>query len=174
MPSKRPCVDDVAYDTHLHACRRLVAGSVFDFDNQVSVPGSLFDFRVPVPRGPLPIVRPASSSSSVPDRAEPVMGYVMRVSRVDLTWESLVDRRMVAAIRKWSAVILRAPLVFDLGRRCSTGAPLGEQLPSMLKHVFAGRSPGTLHNRAGPVLRYLAWCDSNETLPLYVCFLHFP
>ena len=131
-----------------------------------AVPGSLFDFQVPVPRGPLPIVLPASSSSDVPDKAEPVMGYVMRVSRVDLTWETLVDRRMVAAIRKWSAVILRAPLVFDLGRRCSTAAPLGEQLPSMLKHVFAGRSPGTLHNRAGPVLRYLAWCDSNETMPL--------
>ena len=69
MPSKRPCVDDVAYDTHLNACRRLVAGSVFDRDNQVSVPGSMFDFQVPMPRGPLPIVLPASSLyfSAIPD-----------------------------------------------------------------------------------------------------------
>ena len=84
-------MDDVAYDTHLNACRRLVAGSVFDRDNQVSVPGSMFDFQVPMPRGPLPIVLPASSSSDVPDRAEPVMGYVMRVSRMDITWETLVS-----------------------------------------------------------------------------------
>ena len=166
MPSKRPLGDEVAYDAHLSACRRLVAGSVFDRESQIALPGSMLDFQVPAPRGPLPMVLPAPSSSRVQERTEPVMGYVMRVSKIDLTWESLVDRRMVAAIRKWSAVILRAPGVFDLGRRCSTAAPFGEQLPSMLKHVFAGRSPGTLHNRAGPVLRYLAWCDSNETMPL--------
>ena len=108
MPSKRPLGDEVAYDTHLSACRRLVAGSVFDRESQIALPGSMLDFQVPAPRGPLPMVLPAPSSSSVQEGTEPVMGYVMRVSKIDLTWESLVDRRMVAAIRKWSAVILRA------------------------------------------------------------------
>ena len=166
MPSKRPGESSSAYDAHLAACRRLVAGSVFDREHQVALAGSMLDFQLPCPRGPLPLVRPVATLARERDESEPVMGYVMRVSKVDLTWERLIDRRMVAAIRKWSAVILRAPLVFDLGRRCSTAAPLGEQLPNMLKHVFAGRAPGTLHNRVGPIMRYLAWCDRNEMLPL--------
>ena len=40
------------------------------------------------------------------------------------------------------------------------------KLPAMLKHVFSGRSQGTLHARAGPILRFLMWCDKNEVRPI--------
>ena len=166
MSSKRSAESSSAYDAHLSACRRLVAASIFDRESQVRMPGSMLEFQVPVPRGPLPLVRAHAASPELSDRSQPVMGYTMRISKIDLTWERLLDRRMVAAVRKWSAVILRAPLVFDLGRRCSAGAPLGDQLPNMLKHVFAGKAPGTLRNRVGPILRFLAWCDRTEVLPL--------
>ena len=114
MPSKRPVESSSAYDAHLAACRRLVAGSVFDREHQVTLTGSILDFQLPCPRGPLPLVRPAASQahSCAQDKSEPVMGYVMRVSRVDLTWERLIDRRMVAAIRKWAAVFFKGPASF--------------------------------------------------------------
>ena len=78
----------------------------------------------------------------------------------------MLDRKLVAAIRKWTAIILRCPPAFDLGRRADSAKPLGDQLPAMLKHVFSGRSQGTLHARAGPILRYIMWCDKNEVRPI--------
>ena len=94
------------------------------------------------------------------------MGYTTRVCKLDLTWEAMLDRKLVAAIRKWTAIILRCPPAFDLGRRADSAKPLGDQLPAMLKHVFSGRSQGTLHARAGPILRYIMWCDKNEVRPI--------
>ena len=48
--------------------------------------------------------------------------------------------------------------VFDLGRRVSRTSPLGVSLQEGLRDVFTGKASGTLHNRAGPVLRYVGFC----------------
>ena len=38
---------------------------------------------------------------------------------------------------------------------------MGQALGDGLRHIFAGKATRTLHARAGPVLRYVMWCDSN-------------
>ncbi|CAE7606625.1 unnamed protein product [Symbiodinium sp. CCMP2456] len=87
---------------------------------------------------------------------------------------------MVAAVRKWTAVIMRCPQEFDVGRRVTptTAAPVGVQVSRSLRHVFAGRSAGTLHSRADPLIRYIAWADrqtvaafpfSEESLYAFAC-----
>ena len=67
---------------------------------------------------------------------------------------------------------------FDVGRRASADAPLGVQLSKALRHVFAGRAAETLHCRADPLIRFVAWADSKamvaipfheETLYIFAC-----
>ena len=62
-------------------------------------------------------------------------------------------------------MILISTVSFDLGRRLEKGAPLGSSISSDLKNVFAGKATGTLHNRAGPLLRYVQWCNHNAVIP---------
>ena len=160
---------DEALDSHLSACRRLVAASMFRMPGQAAPSASQHDFlnfRLAPPVGPLPAVHPQQAVGDSQPDAGPIMGYTTRVCKLDLTWEAMLDRKLVAAIRKWAAIILRRPPAFDLGRRADSAKPLGDQLPAMLKHVFSGRSQGTLHARAGPILRYIMWCDKNEVRPI--------
>ena len=167
MGEKR--VADEALDSHLSACRRLVAASMFRMPGQAAPSASQHDFlnyRLAPPVGPLPAVHPRQAVGDSQPDAGPIMGYTTRVCKLDLTWEAMLDRKLVAAIRKWTAIILRCPPAFDLGRRADSAKPLGDQLPAMLKHVFSGRSQGTLHARAGPILRYIMWCDKNEVRPI--------
>ena len=60
---------------------------------------------------------------------------------------------------------MTARTAFDLGRRLERGAPLCSSIAADLKHVFAGRATGTLHNRAGPILRFIQWCNLNGVIP---------
>ena len=83
----------------------------------------------------------------------------------DLSWEQQLNSQRIAAIRKWVQIILTTTVAFDLGRKLERGAPLGDSIASGLKHVFAGKATGTLHNRAGPVLRFLQWCRNNAIIP---------
>ena len=90
-----------------------------------------------------------------------------RVS-LQLTWEEALSRNSVAAIRKWVGIVLCLPSAFDLGRKLSRSLPLGAALHGGLKEVFAGRAAGTLHNRAGPILRYIGWCRAQGEPPFPV------
>ena len=167
MGEKR--VADEALDSHLSACRRLVVASMFRMPGQAAPSVSQHDFlnfRLAPPVGPLPAVHPQQAVGDSQPEAGPIMGYATRVCKLDLTWEAMLDRQLVAAIRKWTAIILLCPPAFDLGRRADSAKPVGDQLPAMLKHVFSGRSQGALRARAGPILRYIMWCDKNEVRPI--------
>ena len=73
---------------------------------------------------------------------------------------------MVAAIRKWTAIVLRSPDSFDVGRRATAEAPLGMQVSQSLRHVFSGKAAGTLHSRADPLVRFLARAGRHTLLAI--------
>ena len=82
------------------------------------------------------------------------------------TWEEKLNAHIVAAIRKWASVLLINRIAFDLGRKLAAQqSPTREAFYEGLTHVFSGRSSGTLHNRAGPILRFVAWCNSVGVYP---------
>ena len=58
------------------------------------------------------------------------------------------------------------PLSFDVGRRCAAAACQDAALSQGLLHTFSGKSSGTLHNRAGPLLRFLSWAKRRQMRPL--------
>ena len=101
-------------------------------------------------------------AEQVDEDVGPVAGLIkfrQKRSSGELSWEQQLNSQRIAAIRKWvrSSVILTATVAFDLGRRLEKGAPLGGSIAAGLKHVFSGKATGTLHNRAGPILRYTVY-----------------
>eukprot|EP00435_Cladocopium_sp_Y103_P061868 s616_g23.t1 len=118
------------------------------------------------PSGILLVDTPIAEGSG--DESGPVSGLVkfrQKRNATDLSWEQQLNTQRVAAIRKWVQIILTCATAFDLGRRLDKGAPLGGSVAAGLKHVFSGKATGTLHNRAGPILRYIQWCRNNAVIP---------
>ncbi|CAE7715994.1 unnamed protein product [Symbiodinium sp. CCMP2592] len=157
---------DSAYDAHLSTCLRTSQGSAFRMPWETpEFRNSLLDFSVPLGRGPLPLI-PVSSNISVPVPKQPAVSFAHRFSRVrhDISWENQTEKRLVAAVRKWTALVLRSPQSFDVGRKVTSLAPVGVQVSRSLRHVFAGKAVGTLHSRADPLIRYVAWADRHAVL----------
>ena len=87
----------------------------------------------------------------------------------DISWEAKTEKRLAAAIWKWTAIVLRSPHSFDVGRRTTAVAPAGVQVSRSLRHVFVGKAVGTLHSRADPIIRYVAWADSHSIVAFPFC-----
>ena len=86
-------------------------------------------------------------------------------SSAALSWDGLLNTQRISAIRKWVGIISASPLCFDLGRRWNRLDPLGASLAEGLKNVFADKATGTLHARAGALLRLVAWCHKSGLVP---------
>ena len=117
------------------------------------------------PSGILLVDAPLAEDSG--DESKPLTGLIkfrQKRSADDLSWEQQLNSQRIAAIRKWVQIILISAISFDLGRRLDKGAPLGSSIAAGLKHVFAGKATGTLHNRAGPILRFIQWCRNNGVI----------
>ena len=122
-----------------------------------------------MPSGILLVDTPVAEQ--VDEDVGPVAGLIkfrQKRSSDELSWEQQLNSQRIAAIRKWVRIILTAAVAFDLGRRLEKGAPLGASIAAGLKHVFSGKATGTLHNRAGPILRYIQWCNNNAVIPFPV------
>jgi len=105
------------------------------------------------------------------DDAQPVSGLVrfrQKRNATDLTWAQQLNTQRVAAITKWVKIILTFPADFDLGRKWDKDVPLGTSIAVGLKHVFSGKATGTLHNRAGPISRFIQWCHAHGAIPFPV------
>ena len=94
----------------------------------------------------------------VDSNVQAIQAFRNKRLRTDVSWESMLNSQRVAGVRKWIGIISESLNSFDLGRRWNRLAPLGASLAEGLKDVFAGKSTGTIHARAGPILRYIAWC----------------
>ena len=182
-PFKKPRVaSDSAFEAHLSASLRTAQASIFRMPWELPERRNhLLDFQVPLGKGPLPLV-PAPSAEKQAVQPEPAVSFSTRFSRVrhDLSWEAKTEKRMVAAVRKWTAIVMRSPQSFDVGRRVTptTAAPMGVQVSRSLRHVFSGKAAGTLHSRADPLIRFIEWADrsvvpafpfSEESLYSFAC-----
>ena len=109
------------------------------------------------------VMPPASVEDKlvVSSAASAALEFRLKKSMDSRTWEKKHSDHLVAAIRKWASILLICPLAFDLGRKLAAQqSSTREAVYEGLSHIFSGRSSGTLHNRAGPILRYVAWCQS--------------
>ena len=163
--------DTDAYEAHLAYARRKVWGSTF----------------VPIweSRPPFPVVGSSLSSTARPSgvvlvrdctfegveevfnpRVEALSTFRSKRAVSSKSWESLLNSQRVAAIRKWSALLVNHIRYFQLGRQWNRLTPLGPTICDGLKLVFAGKATGTLHNRVGPMLRYVHWCEIQHVTPI--------
>ena len=157
-----------AYEGHLQHALRDSNGSLFKRTWELVdyAPKTAANCGVVFPSGPLPLVRsvPKTNTEAVGETSLGVyQQYQVKRTRAGDTWSRRHEARTVAAFKKWSAIISLSPLSFDLGRRHSRDHPLGEELQVSLPNVFAGRSAETLHNRANPLLRFIAWHRAKGT-----------
>ena len=162
---------DDAIAAHVAFCRSRVWGSIYRpiYETNLPMP-QVAAFRSPtVPSGILLVDTPVAEQ--VDEDVGPVAGLIkfrQKRSSGELSWEQQLNSQRIAAIRKWVRIILTAAVAFDLGCRLEKGAPLGGSIAAGLKHVFSGKATGTLHNRAGPILRYIQWCNNNAVIPFPV------
>ena len=162
---------DDAIAAHVAFCRSRIWGSIYRpiYETNPPMP-QVAVFRSPtVPSGVLLVDTPVAEQ--VDEDVGPVAGLIkfrQKRSSGELSWEQQLNSQRIAAIRKWVRIILTAAVAFDLGRRLEKGAPLGGSIAAGLKHVFSGKATGTLHNRAGPILRYIQWCNNNAVIPFPV------
>ena len=162
---------DSAFETHVDYCRMRVWSSIYRPIWETNPALS----QVRVIRGTTPpsglILVDTPISEEHVDDAQPVSGLVrfrQKRNATDLTWAQQLNTQRVAAITKWVKIILIFPAAFDLGRKWDKDAPLGTSIAAGLKHVFSGKATGTLHNRAGPILRFIQWCHAHGVIPFPV------
>ena len=169
--SSSEAVSNDAYEKHLASCLRSTSASAFKQTWELSTnPVQLLhEFTIAKRVGTLPLL----DFGVDVDVSGPVVveTHLFKLRRtVDMrTWDEKLNVHVVAAIRKWAGIVLIFPLAFDVGRKFLANhnlAPGG--IHEMLKHVFSGKSAGTLHNRANPMLRYISWCQKRgyDAFPL--------
>ena len=74
----------------------------------------------------------------------------------------------VSSIRKWVGIMSAGLDSFVLGRQLALDGPHATSLSDCLRHVFSDKATGTLHGRAGPILRYVKWCQHKSLKPFPV------
>ena len=165
-----------SYEAHLAACNRKVNRTGFNRSWDFRLKPSVSPFAGVVrSRGPMPPVMSAPvpkmcSKTTLDSVVQLALGRV----RLDDAWSAHLERRLRAAIQKWVAIVFEDPLSFDVGRRCAASAGQDASIAQGLLHTFSGKAAGTLHNRAGPLLRFIAWAKSRQLkpLPLRECDLY--
>ena len=164
-------VSQDSFEKHLASCIRSTSSSAFRQTWELNKPPLqlLQDFSLPKRVGPLPLIDLGVDLDVCPSVVVETQLFKLRRTVDARTWEEKINIHLIAAIRKWAGIVLSFPLAFDVGRRFFTNhslAPGG--IHEMLKHVFAGKSAGTSHNRANPMLRYISWCGKRgyDAFPL--------
>ena len=164
-------VDESAFDTHLASCVKLTSASHYKptWELVSGGPPLLHEFSIANRMGPLPMLPEVCDMETIPHAVVDTQVFKMRRTVDSRSWEDKLNSHLVAAIRKWAGIILIFPLAFDVGRNFVVNSgSMANSLHETLYDVFAGKSAGTLHNRANPMIRFIAWCKENgyEPLPL--------
>ncbi len=99
----------------------------------------------------------SSSVSSIPP------ARLLAKSRSQISWtKKLADNRM-AGIKKWVALIEKYPDSFQCGRQWKGDFQC--DLGDVIMVVLSKKATGTIHDRAGPLLRYVYWCNQKGLTP---------
>ena len=98
-----------------------------------------------------------SSVSAIPP------ARLLAKSRANISWtKKLADNRM-AGIKKWVALIEKYPDAFQCGRQWKSDFQC--DLGDVIMDVLSKKATGTIHDRAGPLLRYVFWCKQKGVAP---------
>ena len=80
------------------------------------------------------------------------------------------DSLRLHAMSRWKVILNEKPSSFKLCRQAVSDFELSGvyELTTVIEDAFASRSTNTLLSRAGPMLRYIAWCRANglEAFPV--------
>ena len=163
-------IDDVdnglAMAGHLDYCLRKVQKTAVNYPWEL---GFLKQdkrlFEPPQPIGMVPLA-PALDSSSHEDVesssfAVSKLGHDAFCKMPLIEWERRLLAQRETAIYKWKKIVLLEPMQFEVTRNFWTSVRGGfstGRLTETLQNVFAGKSTSTLNSRAGPILRYIAFC----------------
>ncbi|CAE7244370.1 unnamed protein product [Symbiodinium sp. CCMP2592] len=158
-----------SYEAHLASCMRKFnkTGFVRSWDFKLKPSANLFAgmARASGPMPPVmsvPVPKMVSSQVTVASVVKLALGRV----RLQDSWSVHLDKKLRAAIQKWVSIVLEDPLTFDVGRRCAAASCQDSAVSQGLLHTFSGKAAGTLHNRAGPLLRFVAWAKKRRLQPL--------
>ena len=160
-----------AFEAHLAYARRRVWGSTFVpiWESRPAFPTVGNSYSSTARPSGVVLVRDASfegAEEPVNPRVEALSTFRSKRAVSSKSWETLLNSQRVAAIRKWSALLVNHIRCFQLGRQWNRLTPLGPTICDGLKLVFAGKATGTLHNRVGPMLRYVHWCEVQHVAPI--------
>ena len=109
--------------------------------------------------------RVLSAQASVPPKAD-ASGFVPPVAKdAGKPWEVKLTENRLAALIKWERVLNSHKEHFGLMDKVSKDSGGVADLQVVLRDVFALKASSTLHNRVGPVLRYIKQCQDTGVAP---------
>ena len=163
---------DEVYARHSMACwlERRLKSFRMPWDNRLN---SMYDvyisrerkrFAVAGPLGPsvVAVANPEEDLGwGVARSAFSVAGIKYGRQSDELVWQAQVSAERKAGIKKWLSLVLSAPLAWQVTRDVTAGGrqlQLGYLLGESVTDALAGKATSTVHARAGPLLRFWAYC----------------
>lgn len=159
---------------HLEFCQRKVRRTAVKYPWQLGFLGADSNIFPGVgPIGMTPLVPPQHDEKFVqaPKNLFETHCSSLLCKQPLISWDSKLELHREAAVLKWHKIILADPMSFQVDRSFFDSAKLGispGRLIDDIKNVFAGKSTGTLHNRAGPMFRYMLHCSNRQLEPFPV------
>ena len=170
-----------AFQEHVNFCERAMKRSAFKYPWELGFLAEKDNTRFPFgPIGAAPLVpalfRPDDdelksdqmSSTSVFDQH--CRKLFCRLPKIE--WDVHLDTQRNAGLAKWHKIVMKDPISFEVCRTFFNSVKAGlhtGRLQDDLKNVFAGKSTSTLHNRAGPMMRYIHFCEGAQFKPFPIC-----
>eukprot|EP00435_Cladocopium_sp_Y103_P026055 s4349_g6.t1 len=157
---------------HLQFCERQAKRSAFKYPWEM---GFLAERSVlSLPKGPIGMtpLTPATAAQSSPDlddQSQPCLFDVhctkLFCKLPKIEWDVKLDSQRNAALAKWHRIVTSEPLAFEVCRSYFNSVKSGlhcGKLQDDLKNVFASKSTSTLLGRAGPMMRFMFYCDNMQ------------
>ena len=176
LPSRVPeadsDIDMEAYRNHLlHAKRKVYEPVRMIWSKQLEVPKVFHDLpRLQYNPGRddwhvIPLLGGAAADDEDEETicAKPPKRMLLSSAR-QVSWKKkLADHRMTG-IKKWMAIVEKGLKFFQCGLQWEQDPEV--DLGDMIADILSRKATNTIHDRAGPVLRYIAWCMEKGQPPI--------
>eukprot|EP00435_Cladocopium_sp_Y103_P067650 s333_g30.t1 len=129
------------------------------------------------PKGAFPLSTPQLSNATdvlQVDERKPATDSVSKLHASTIlqkfsrgvTWNQHLTASRALALKKWVAILTEGGIHFEIVQQHFAMTKLSQVLLiDALEMSLTAKSTSTLHSRAGPVLRYVAWCKSVNLNP---------
>ena len=81
-----------------------------------------------------------------------------------ISWRQRLNDHRMAAVKRWLSIVEWEVGEFQFGKQWLQDQSY--DLGNILSDVVASRATGTLHDRAGPILRFISWCKDRQLKPI--------